>query len=236
MRLSPYDEVEKALYAWFIDIRTTQTIPLSGPIIRAKAPELANKMGITDFTASTGWFDRFKHRFNIVFKTACGESVAAPTEVVDACGAAKSSTVETDVSPIDDSQFRNVWDYSSRHFGVADDDAPTSAPLTDDELIAAARPATMVPETDEEEQEEAEPADQQQPDRSIKSTAEAYDLLSGLRAFLTSRAQLPAETARCIDHLQDFVLTTNLARTTQTSIKDFFKSSYLWISWSCWMF
>ena len=60
MRLSPYDEVEKALYAWFIDIRTTQNIPLSGPIIRAKATELANKMGITDFTASTGWFDRFK--------------------------------------------------------------------------------------------------------------------------------------------------------------------------------
>ena len=128
----------------------------------------------------------------------------------------------------------NVWDSISRHFGVtleftefvaADDDTPTSAPLTDDELIAAARPSTMVPETDEEEQEEAEPADQQQPDRSMKSTAEAYDLLSGLRAFLTSRAQLPAETARCIDHLEDFVLTTNLARTTQTSIKDFFKSS-----------
>ena len=150
--------------------------------------------------------------------------------------AAKSSTVETDVSPTDDSQFRNVWDSISRHFGVtleftefvaADGDTPTSAPLTDDELIAAARPSTMVPETDEEEQEEAEPANQQQPDRSIKSTAEAYDLLSGLRAFLTSRAQLPAETARCIDHLQDFVLTTNR---TQTSIKDFFKSSYLWFS------
>ena len=135
--------------------------------------------------------------FNIVFKTACGESAAPPTEVVDTNGGG----------------------------GAADDHTPTSAPLTDDELIAAARPSTMVPETDEEEQEEAEPADQQQPDRSIKSTAEAYDLLSGLRVFLTSRAQLPAETARCIDHLQDFVLTTNLARTTQTSIKDFFKSS-----------
>ena len=83
MRLSPYDDVDKAVYAWFVETRsTTQNLPLSGPIIRAKAIELADKMGINSFTASTGWFDRFKHRFNIVYKVASGESAAASTEVV----------------------------------------------------------------------------------------------------------------------------------------------------------
>ena len=49
MRLSPYDDVEKAVYAWFVETRTTQNLPLSGPIIRAKAVELADKMGIYIF-------------------------------------------------------------------------------------------------------------------------------------------------------------------------------------------
>ena len=66
MWLSPYNDVEKAAYAWFVETRTTQNLPLSGPIIRAKARELADKMGINSFTASTGWFDRFRFRFRCI--------------------------------------------------------------------------------------------------------------------------------------------------------------------------
>ena len=80
-----------------------------------------------------------------------------------------ASPDDADGSPTDDRQFRNVWDSVSRHFGVqlpfmdfvaADDVAPTSAHLSDNELIAAARPSTSVPETEEEEDE----PHQQQPD------------------------------------------------------------------------
>ena len=82
-RLSPYEPIETALYKWFCDIRTTQNIPINGPILMGKADEIAKKLNITEFKANSGWLDRFKNRHGITYKTACGESAAVDSDVVD---------------------------------------------------------------------------------------------------------------------------------------------------------
>ena len=56
-------------------------IPISGPLIRAKAEEFAFSIGENDFKASTGWIDGLKTIVNdISFKTIYGESESVDTE------------------------------------------------------------------------------------------------------------------------------------------------------------
>ena len=43
-------------------------VPISGPIMKIKAKELALKMGHSEFQCSTGWLERFKQRHSIVFR------------------------------------------------------------------------------------------------------------------------------------------------------------------------
>ena len=43
-------------------------VPISGPIMKIKAKELALKMGHSEFQCSTGWLERFKQRHSRVFK------------------------------------------------------------------------------------------------------------------------------------------------------------------------
>ncbi len=69
----PYkDAFEDKLFGWFSGIRA-KGIPLSGPMIQAKARELAAEAGIQDFKASNGWLHRFKVYYNIGCKTVSGE-------------------------------------------------------------------------------------------------------------------------------------------------------------------
>lgn len=42
-----------------------QDTPIDGPTLKAKALELAQSFNIKDFSASTNWLDRFKHRHGI---------------------------------------------------------------------------------------------------------------------------------------------------------------------------
>jgi len=46
---------------------------LSGPLLRQKAEELAEKMGKVDFKATEGWFHWWKKRENICFQKMHGE-------------------------------------------------------------------------------------------------------------------------------------------------------------------
>ncbi|XP_059674717.1 tigger transposable element-derived protein 3-like [Gavia stellata] len=59
-------EVEDALFAWFQQA-LARGERLSGPILKAKAQELALSSG-RDFEATDGWLCRWKTRHNIVFK------------------------------------------------------------------------------------------------------------------------------------------------------------------------
>lgn len=72
LRTSAHPQLEDALVMWIKQVRS-QNLPLSGPIIAAKAREFATKMALEEFSASDGWLSRFKERHGLTFKTVCGE-------------------------------------------------------------------------------------------------------------------------------------------------------------------
>jgi transposase-like protein len=82
MRTADFPDVEKALDLWFRDARSS-SIPVSGPILKSRAEDLAKQLGHPDFACSSGWLSRFKARHGYQFRTICGESRAAPQKSVD---------------------------------------------------------------------------------------------------------------------------------------------------------
>jgi hypothetical protein len=69
-------EVEEALSMWF-KARTEQGVALSGPLLMAKANEIAKELGHAEFDATTGWLNRWKVRNQIVYKRLHGEKNSA---------------------------------------------------------------------------------------------------------------------------------------------------------------
>lgn len=70
--------IDTACYEWFIRARN-KSIPLSGPIIRSKAKEIAESLGNETFTASAGWLEKFLKRHKISFKSISGEAASVST-------------------------------------------------------------------------------------------------------------------------------------------------------------
>ncbi|XP_041366979.1 tigger transposable element-derived protein 4-like [Gigantopelta aegis] len=64
--------VEKALSEWF-SVARQKDIPISGPILAAKAKDLAEKMNIDHFNPTSGWLSQWKERNTIVYKKLHGE-------------------------------------------------------------------------------------------------------------------------------------------------------------------
>ncbi|KAJ8890940.1 hypothetical protein PR048_010449 [Dryococelus australis] len=60
-----------------------QKIPVSRPLILAKAEQFASYLGKNDFKTSHGWLDGFKSRKQIVFKSVCGESGDVDVQVAN---------------------------------------------------------------------------------------------------------------------------------------------------------
>ncbi|GBN04906.1 hypothetical protein AVEN_221376-1 [Araneus ventricosus] len=56
MRYEKYVDINEAVLEWFKTVRTKK-IPVSGPMIQHKAKELADALGIENFSASNGWLD-----------------------------------------------------------------------------------------------------------------------------------------------------------------------------------
>ena len=75
-----HSDLEDALLLWFNQART-MNVPISGPILQAKARELALSLGHHDFHCSSGWLERFKGRHSIVFRKICGESASVTPEM-----------------------------------------------------------------------------------------------------------------------------------------------------------
>ncbi|XP_060065142.1 tigger transposable element-derived protein 6-like [Ylistrum balloti] len=73
VRTAKYEDTETALLKWFTHARDNN-LPVTGPMLKAKAKDLAEKIGEQNFACSTGWLDRFKDRHNISFKKICGEA------------------------------------------------------------------------------------------------------------------------------------------------------------------
>lgn len=84
MKGGDFEHVSEALYMWFVQHRERGT-PMSGPILQKKALDFYEKMRKEDwplFTASVGWFDRWKKRYGIRQLTVCGEKLSAKNEDV----------------------------------------------------------------------------------------------------------------------------------------------------------
>lgn len=69
---SQYADLEEKLFTFFCKLRD-QKLPVSGPILKAKAANLALKMGYPEFLCSGGWLDNFRKRYNITLQKVCGE-------------------------------------------------------------------------------------------------------------------------------------------------------------------
>lgn len=72
LRSAKHPDLEKALITWVKEMRS-QDLPLSGPIIMAKAAEFALHLKHHDFAASEGWFHHFRQRHDLVFRIVSGE-------------------------------------------------------------------------------------------------------------------------------------------------------------------
>ena len=74
VKLSSHCEVNDLIWQWFVTA-TSKNIPISGPILQAKGIDFSKQLGIP-FKASNGWLEKFSSRYNITFKTLCGESAS----------------------------------------------------------------------------------------------------------------------------------------------------------------
>ncbi|XP_039966686.1 tigger transposable element-derived protein 6-like [Bactrocera tryoni] len=66
-------DIDKMCFDWFTKARR-QNIPVSGPIVQAKAKEVARKLGVLNFVASDGWLNRWRIRNNVAFRSISGET------------------------------------------------------------------------------------------------------------------------------------------------------------------
>lgn len=82
MRLANEEEIDRAVYSWFITLRQ-QGVPLSGPIIQAQAETFAKQIYGEDctFKASHGWFWRWQKRHGISSQRIYGEPEIRPTDI-----------------------------------------------------------------------------------------------------------------------------------------------------------
>lgn len=76
------EDVEIALKEWFTTVRQKDS-RIDGPLMQQKAEDLAKQMGKDDFSATGGWFHRFKKRKNIVYSKLHGEQGEADTAAAE---------------------------------------------------------------------------------------------------------------------------------------------------------
>ena len=75
LRTSDHISLDKALYKRFVKVRE-EVIPINGQILK-----YAEELNIESFKTSNGWFDRWKNRHGITFKTVSGEAKSCTTEM-----------------------------------------------------------------------------------------------------------------------------------------------------------
>ncbi|OUC42290.1 CENP-B DNA-binding domain protein [Trichinella nativa] len=82
MRKTVNAEVNELMFQFFVRCRT-KLIPITGQLLQTKAVDIARRMGINDFHASSGWLESFTRRHNIKFRTISGEAAAVEPSVID---------------------------------------------------------------------------------------------------------------------------------------------------------
>ena len=83
IKQAEYPELENGILSWFKQTRS-ENLPVDGPLLKEKALQLADALGIKEFQGSEGWLSRFKKRNSIIFKSVQGEAgdvAPADTEI-----------------------------------------------------------------------------------------------------------------------------------------------------------
>ncbi|NXA11287.1 TIGD5 protein, partial [Sapayoa aenigma] len=106
MRLANEEEIDRAVYAWFLALRQ-HGIPLSGPLIQAQAEAFARQIYGPEctFKASHGWFWRWQKRHGISSQRIYGEG-GVPAEPER--GPAARAEVLPDAGGYGDEQIYNA--------------------------------------------------------------------------------------------------------------------------------
>ena len=82
-RTSYHEEIEKALWLWFCNIRS-RNLAVSDEMLQEKGREFGQRLGVSEgFSYSRGWLQGFKHRHKISLRTIQGE--AASVSDVSGC-------------------------------------------------------------------------------------------------------------------------------------------------------
>ena len=84
-RVEKFGEVGigEKVWAWFVETRG-KIINVTGEMIQTKAKELAEEYEVPaeSFTASNGWLEKWKKRYNVKKKKICGESNELDLDIV----------------------------------------------------------------------------------------------------------------------------------------------------------
>lgn len=75
-------DIDKALFQWFKNQRS-RGIPISGPLLQAKAEDFARHFKKEGYKCSESWIKRFRQRHNIVLGKISGEARSVPEHVVE---------------------------------------------------------------------------------------------------------------------------------------------------------
>ena len=86
LKLADDEQLDKALYAWFIQQRSIGTL-ISGPLLQEKAKHFSMQLNTEtadhEFKASTGWLEKFKTWHGIRNVSMQGEKLSAAEEIVE---------------------------------------------------------------------------------------------------------------------------------------------------------
>lgn len=80
IRRSAHADIEESTYKWILDCKARK-ISIGGPLVKLKARNFGIMMG-KEFQPSNGWLTRFKKRYNLRYKTVCGEAGSVDEKTV----------------------------------------------------------------------------------------------------------------------------------------------------------
>ncbi|KAG0414085.1 hypothetical protein HPB47_008758 [Ixodes persulcatus] len=174
LRSAKHPDLEKALITWVKEMRS-QDLPLSGPIIMAKAAEFALHLKHHDFAVSEGWFHRFRQRHDLVFRIVSGEGkdVSMETCAID--------TGECEV--VFEGMRDLLQDVSFADYVDADSSAVICGAMTDEDIIAQVVGEPVAEAENDVDNEEEEVEVEEAPIRP--SAPEVMDALNVARLFFS---------------------------------------------------
>ncbi|KAG0425729.1 hypothetical protein HPB47_027107 [Ixodes persulcatus] len=174
LRSAKHPDLEKALITWVKEMRS-QDLPLSGPIIMAKAAEFALHLKHHDFAASEGWFHRFRQRHDLVFRIVSGE-VSWVRRRLAACDTGECEVVFEGMRDL-------LLDASFADYVDADSSAVICGAMTDEDIIAQVVGEPVAEAENDVDNEEEEVEVEEAPIRP--SAPEVMDALNVARLFFS---------------------------------------------------